>query len=235
MLQLQCLAAVVFLVTPQDGRSPYEFNWTDAQANISVPDPTRPDATPELGYVGLWRTIYGDRDKRKVRPENANALVSRYTGPIATGQSGEDDLLTSAGPTIGGGTGRGRSRTGEYELEFGGFDMRTPRLAAARRATVVQRYSDMPAFEVSDQYIEPEVAAFVWDHELEQVQNDVFAADSYAMAPTSTPRDYLPNVVVSEDEDPDWTSNPSNNNLVLTIAVAVIAVLLFFVIIFMPK
>lgn len=194
------LALVVTPAQESDATAP-AMNWHMHIANMSVPDPTRPNAVPNLGYTGLWRSIYGQRDEVEL-PDDGFAPGARFR----IDPDGGD--LTD-------------------------LQRRQPRIRTARWVAIAQQFHDLPAFEVPRASLDESVAAFVWNHQLEQV-NDIWSKQRYAMAPTSTPRDYVPNIVVEQDEQ-KFSDEAKKGNFLLTVAVAVIATILLVVIVFMPK
>ncbi|MFK7817316.1 MAG: hypothetical protein AB8G99_01245 [Planctomycetaceae bacterium] len=192
--------AIAFLAYQSDSTPPLEPDWSVHISNLTVPDPTRPDSEPELGYAGLWRAIYGDRDETDLTPGGFTAQ------PFAI-DSSEDEVA--------------RRR-------------RAPRIRSARWLALEQPFYNRPSFDVPRSSLSAETADFIWDHQLQQVSTP-WNANAYSMAPTSTPRDYMPNSIQTEEERADWTEDAGASNLLFTVAVAVLAVVLLVVIMFMPK
>lgn len=62
------------------------MDWQAQTAAASVPDPSRPNAQPNLGYTGIWRSIYGEQD------QDDKAQRNRF--PASATQPG---LLTAPG------------------------------------------------------------------------------------------------------------------------------------------
>ncbi len=193
------LLTCLILASPSQGDvdRKLETDWNVHISNLRVPDPTRPNLEPNLGYTGLWRSIYGTR-----REENPSV------GGLADSAFYIDSEELSA-----------RSR-------------REPRIRSARWITISQQFYNQPSFSVPAASLDRHTASFVWNHQLEQA--DTPWQSSYTMAPTSSPRDYVPNTIVQEEEE-DWTHEAKQANLLMTIAIAVLASVLLVVIVFMPK
>ena len=177
-----------------------ETDWTVHMSNLTVPDPTRPNLEPQIGYIGMWRAIYGDRKETDLTPGG-------FSTQSFTGFQSEEEVLS---------------------------EKRAPRIRSAKWLAVAQAFYNQPSFDVPRSSLDAETADFIWDHQLKQVSTP-WTADSYSMAPTSTPRDYMPNSIQTEDQREDWTEDPGKSNLLFTVAVAVLAVILLVVIMFMPK
>lgn len=185
---------------------PRDMNWQMQKANMTVPDPTRPDAMPNLGYTGIWRSVYGDRDE--VQVDRRDGFVSRAT-----------------------------FRAGLPKSAFLALD-RQPRIRTARWTAIEQDFFSLPSFDVPRASLDESAAAFVWNHQLEEV-DESWSTQSFVRTTTSTQRDYMPhggsNGSSDDEERQDWRMEAGKGNFMLTIAVGSIAVLLLVVIVFMPK
>jgi hypothetical protein len=202
MLQLLSIILAAF-AAQQPLQVLKDMNWHVQEANMTVPDPTQPDAMPNLGYTGIWRLIYGDRDE--VQVERRNGFVSRAI-----------------------------FRAGLPETTFLAMD-RQPRIRSARWTGLDQDFGSLPSFNVPRASLDKASAAFVWDHQLEQV-GDFRSTQSFLQNTTAARRDYMPDgTVTGDDERQDWRVEVQKGNYMLTIAVSSIAVLLLVVIVFMPK
>lgn len=180
---------------------PKDMNWQMQQANMSVPDPTRPDAMPNLGYTGIWRSIYGARSEVQVDRQNGfSSSVSLIAGP-----------------------------PNPVTLD------RQPHIRTAEAITIDKGLGNLPSFDVPRASLDKPTAAFVWHHQLEEV-NDAWSIQSLARPTTSASRDDMPIGTINFDEGPvDWQVEGKKGNYYLTGAVAVVAVLLLIVTVFMPK
>ena len=198
------LIIIATFAAQQPLQVPRDMNWQMQKANMTVPDPTRPDAMPNLGYTGIWRSIYGDRDE--VQVDRRDGFVSRAT-----------------------------FRPGLPDTPFLELDRR-PRIRTARWTATDQGFGSLPSFDVPRASLDESGAAFVWDHQLEEV-DDLWSTQSFARTTTSSaPRNYMPDGSVSgDDERKDWRVEAKKGNYLLTIAVGSIALLLLVVIVFMPK
>lgn len=106
-----------------------------------------------------------------------------------------------------------------------------PRLRTAGWVSVAQQYYALPEYDDATARDAAEPVAFVWNHRL-QPSTEIYSANRYALAPTSTPRDYVP---VSIHEQEDGGADGQESSSLLTILVGIVATLLLGVIVFMPK
>lgn len=191
----------------EDDTRPVDWLALTGQMNLSQP----PDHQVDLGYTGLWRAIYGGRDRKD---RDARSLRSPLNDR-ANGLGGANGV-TASDP-----------------------DRRAPRLHAAREVIRSQRFrvaGPDPGIilPVAGRYARGdsrEGATFVWDHRLQQV-TDHWSLDAYVMAPTSSSRVYAnaPTEAVREDRD-----EPQQADFVKTLLLAGIAVVLLVVVLLMPK
>ena len=150
---------------------------------------------PQVGYVGLWRSIYAAEQVSTERP-----------------------------PPRGFADGSGHAAAdGET-----GIVRRTPRVRAARRVAIEGRFLNLPVVDSSGGSTFSGSA----DHSLKR-DSQIWSPNQYATAPTTSPRDYVPNAVLEASERPRVEGQESN--LLMTAVVSVVALVLLLVVVFMPR
>lgn len=189
---------------------------------------TEPDVLPPEKLD--WHTM--DLQRRGVDPTANRALpdfgyVGLWRTIYGTREEQEEDVEVESVP--------GFAITSDLDIDLPEIERRRrPRIRAARRLFQAQPWYNRPAFDVPIKRLDDSVATFVWDHQLEQSET-IWSPDTYVMAPTSTPRDYLGNSPVLGEETEGTEDESGGTNIYMTVLIAFLAMLLLVVIICMPR
>lgn len=183
-------------------------DWMLQLSKVRVPAGQTEEKLPNLGYTGLWRAIYGNRER--------GSKEQSITRP--------DSFMKP--------TGRLNAMSG---LPLGELPTKAPRIRTAYLLSQSVNTYDQPTFDPPAQGVAESAqaeATFMFDHQLQQT-NDIWSRTTYVTAPLGSPRDYVPQSISQEDDE--RPTGGDTGNLLVNIGAAILALGLMIVMICIPK